>query len=313
MTTTLTAGATEVRIPGPAGSLAGTLLLPEGTGPYPAALLLTGSGPVDRNSDHKRIAMGATRDLAEALAAAGVASLRYDKRGVGGSDGDYLATGLGDATADARAALAWLADRPEVRADAIVVIGHSEGALHAQALAADGDRPVAGAVLLAGQARPGRELLEWQGEQVAQSLTGLNARIVRLLRIDVAAKQRDALDKVAATTTDVARLGGRRTNARWLREFLVYDPAPVLARITVPVLALTGEKDLQVPPEDVDTVAAVVPGDVEAVRVPDLTHILRRDPGGPSLQAYKRQVTEPVDPEVVATVTGWVRQVVADR
>ncbi len=313
MTTTLTAGSTEVRVPGPAGALAGTFLIPEGTGPYPAVLLITGSGEVDRNSDHKRIALGATRDLAEALAGAGVASLRYDKRGVGASDGDYLATGLGDATADARAALAWLAARPEVRSEAVVVIGHSEGAVHAQALAAGGDRKVAGAVLLAGQARPGRELLEWQGAQVAASLTGLTGRIVRLLRIDLAAKQRAALDKIARTTTDVARMGGRRVNARWMREYLAHDPAPVLARIAVPVLALTGEKDLQVPAEDVETVAALVPGPVEAVRVPDLTHILRRDPGAPSLQAYKRLVAEPVDPEVLATVTDWVRRVVAER
>lgn len=312
MTTILTAGAAEVRVPGPAGSLAGTFLLPEGDGPYPAALLITGSGEIDRNSDHKRIRLGATRDLAEALAAAGVASLRYDKRGVGASDGDYLATGLGDTTADARAALAWLAAQPEVRADAIVVIGHSEGALHAQALAAAGDRPVAGAVLLAGQARPGRELLEWQGEQVARSLTGVTARLLRLLRVDLAAKQRAALDKIARTTTDVARTGGRRINARWMREFLAYDPRPVLAAIEVPVLALSGEKDLQVPPGDVDLVAATARGPVETVRVPDLTHILRRDPGTPSLQAYKRLVTQPLDPEVLDTVTGWVRGVVSD-
>ena len=300
---------TEVRIPGPAGDLAATLQRPAGPGPYPAALLITGSGPIDRNSDHRRIAMGATRQLAQALADSGVASLRYDKRGIGGSDGDYLSTGFGDAAADARAALAWLAARPEV--GPVVVIGHSEGALHAQSLAADGD--VAGAVLLAGQARPGRDLLEWQGAQVAQSLTGLTARLVRLLRIDLLAKQRAALDKAAATTTDVARVGGRRSNARWLREYLAYDPRPTLTRIDVPVLAITGEKDLQVPAEDLDTFAATVPGPVQTLRPADLTHILRRDLGRPSLQAYKKLVGQPVDAEVLTAVTEWVAGVVEAR
>ncbi|MDO8106345.1 alpha/beta fold hydrolase [Isoptericola sp. b441] len=300
---------TEVRIPGPAGDLAATLQLPAGPGPHPAALLITGSGPIDRNSDHRRMAMGATRQVAQALADVGVASLRYDKRGIGGSDGDYLSTGFGDATADARAALAWLSALPEV--GPVVVIGHSEGALHAQSLAADGD--VVGAVLLAGQARPGRDLLEWQGAQVAASLTGLTARLVRLLRIDLLAKQRAALDKAAATTSDVARVGGRRSNARWLREYLSYDPRPTLARIDVPVLAITGEKDLQVPAEDLDAIAATVPGPVETLRPADLTHILRRDVGRPSLQAYKKLVAQPVDAEVLAAVTEWVARVVGEH
>jgi len=121
--------------------LAGTLTLPAaGDAPWPAALLLGGSGPVDRNENWGLLRVDATRQLAHALALAGVASLRYDKRGVGTSDGgDWRAAGFFDAGDDAAAARVFLATRPELDSARIAAIGHSEGAFTATALVGRGE------------------------------------------------------------------------------------------------------------------------------------------------------------------------------
>jgi len=294
----------EVTIPAQGVELAGTLLLPPGPGPHPAALLLPGSGEVDRDGDHRRMPLGVSLDLARMLAGRGIASLRYDKRGVGASGGSWLAAGLTDNEADARAALAWLRARPEVAGDDVALIGHSEGALLAATAAADADPAPAGVVLLAPAAKTGEATLAWQTRQVADALPRFTRLLLRLLRIDVVAKQQQNVTKVRATTTDVARIGGRRVNARWQRELLDADPRPAYAALRCPVLAITGAKDLQVDPADLDEIAALT--GAEIVRVPDLTHLLRRDPEAPSLSAYKRLSRQPIDPELLRTIGDWV-------
>ncbi|MEV1285767.1 alpha/beta fold hydrolase [Micromonospora sp. NPDC049679] len=286
-------------------TLAGTLTLPPGTGPFPAVVLISGSGPLNRDSDHRKGAFGVSRELAVALAGAGVASLRYDKRGVGESTGSFLTAGLTDNIGDARSALGALAARPEVDAARLFLVGHSEGALIATALA--GERaPVAGVVLLAGAAKPGAAILRWQAEMLLPSLPAPVRFLLRLTRTDLVAKVLKNHDRLRATTTDVARLGGVRVNARWFREFLDHDPSADLAAIRVPVLAITGGKDLQVDPDDLDAIAGLVPAPVETWRPDDVTHTLRRQPGEASLRKYRAELRGPVDAELMGRVTGWL-------
>lgn len=292
--------------------LAGTLTLPDGPGPVPAVLLAPGSGPVDRDSDHRRARFGVTRELAHALPGGGLASLRYDKRGVGGSPGDWRRAGFTDNADDLVRALAVLAARPEVDGDRVLLAGHSEGALLA-AHAAARSAAVAGVVLLAGSATPGAELLRWQARQIAPTLPAPVRGLLRLLRVDLERKVAANHERIRATTTDVARIGGARLNARWHREFLAHDPRTDLAGITAPVLAVTGEKDLQVPVADLAVIAATVPGPVTTVPVPDLTHTLRRQPGPASMRAYREELRRPVDAGVLATVVTWCRTVGAVR
>jgi uncharacterized protein len=291
-------------------ALAGTLTLPDTALPAPAVLLAAGSGPIDRDSNHRRARFDVTRQLAHALAEYGLASLRYDKRGVGESPGDWRAAGLYDNVDDLARARDALAARPEVDADRVLLAGHSEGAVLAAALAARG-APVCGVVLLAMSAAPGEELLRWQARRIAPTLPAPVRGLLRLLRTDLEAKVAANHAKIRATTTDVARIGGARVNARWTREFMAHDPRADLARLTVPVLAVTGEKDLQVPATDLDVLAETVPGPVEVHRVPDLTHTLRRQPGPASLRAYRAELRRPVDAEVLATVVAWCRRVTA--
>ena len=288
--------------------LAGTLTLPDVPTPVPAVLLAPGSGPLDRDSNHRRLRFDVTRALAHALAEGGLASLRYDKRGVGGSPGDWRAAGLYDNVDDLARAREALAARPEVDPGRVLLVGHSEGALLAAALAGRG-AAVAGVVLLAMSATPGAQLLRWQARQIGPTLPAPVRGLLRLLRTDLEAKVAANHRKILATTTDVARIDGARVNARWTREFLVHDPRADLARLTVPVLAVTGGKDLQVPPEDLGVIAATVPGPVEVRRIPDLTHTLRRQPRDASLRRYRGELRRPVDPDVCATVVAWCRSV----
>jgi pimeloyl-ACP methyl ester carboxylesterase len=283
--------------------LAGTLALPADT-PLAAALLVPGSGRVDRDSDHPRMRLGITRELAHALAGAGVASLRYDKRGVGASGGDFLSAGLSDNTTDAAAALAALRDRlPGVP---VVLVGHSEGAIIATRLAAD-EPTLAGTVLLAAPAVVGEQMLAWQTRQIVPTMPRLLRGILRLLRIDLVEKQRRNVERFRQSTTDVIRLEGRRINAKWHRELIAYDPAPDLARLSMPVLAITGDHDLQVDPDDLERIAATVAGPVETHRPERLTHLLRRDAGDTaSFAAYRSLVTQPVDRDLLRRVASWV-------
>ena len=290
----------EVNVDSGGCTLAGTFTA--APAPVAAALVITGSGRINRDSDMRGLRLDVTRAVADALVAAHVSTLRYDKRGVGRSGGDYLRTGMDQRLADARAALAWLAARnPGLP---LLVVGHSEGTAYAAQLA--DDERVAGIVLLSGPARPGDQVLNWQTEQVATRLPPVARAIVRLLRIDVVRSQQRRLDRIRASDADVLRVQGARVNARWIRDFAAYDPAPALARVTVPVLAITGGQDLQVPPADVEAVGHLVRGPFEGHVPADLSHLLRPDPAGIGPRGYRRAVRRPVSPEVLRQITAWV-------
>jgi hypothetical protein len=293
-------------------TLAGTLTVPRGGAPAAAVLLLPGSGPLDRDSDHRRMPLGVTGQLAGALDEAGVATLRYDKRGVGASTGSWHSAGFYDNRDDAAAALQLLRARPEVDPARVVLLGHSEGALHAAGLAAAG-APVAGLVLLSCSAMPGDDLLRWQSTQIAPTLPPAVRLLLRLLRNDLQARAAKARDRLRATTTDSARIGGARVNARWHREFMAHDPRSDLERIQVPVLAITGTKDLQVPWTDLATIASLAQARVETHELPDLSHILRPQPGPPSLSGYRREARQPVDARLVDLVVTWMGAQVPQR
>jgi hypothetical protein len=295
-----------VRIDAGACRLAATYV--QVAAPVAAALLIAGAGPADRDSDcrlpaGRRVQSGINRELAHSLAAARVSNLRYDKRGVGDSGGDYWGAGLTERLADASSAFDWLA--AQAPGLPLLVIGHSEGTYYAAQLAAE--ERAAGIALLSGPARRGDELLAWQqARQHATRFTPVGRLALRLLRPEAARLDPEDLEQVLDRAEDLPRVRGRRIHARWLREFAVYDPATALARIEVPVLALTGGHDVEAPPEDVQAMGRMVRGPFEGYVLDGLNHLLRPDPGRLGARGYLRSVREPVSPQVAALVSDWV-------
>ncbi|MFT7598944.1 MAG: pimeloyl-ACP methyl ester carboxylesterase [Acidimicrobiales bacterium] len=296
---------TETNISISSGSLTlqGTL---DVCGPTPgaAALLISGSGPVDRNSNAKRLSINVMGQIASHLASNNISSLRYDKRGAGQSDGDYRSTGFHDNVEDAMAALEALRARPEVDRDRVVVIGHSEGALIASVLAAD--KQLAGVALLAGAATNGKDVLRWQARQIAPTLPKPVKLLMKVLRQDLVRTQMKRLGRIESSTEDVIRIQLVRLNAKWFREFMSFEPANALQHAAVPVLAMTGTKDVQVNPADVALMEQSVPTPFVGHLIEDMTHLLRTEPGTASVRTYKKQARQPLNQQLTDLLTTWV-------
>ena len=285
--------------------LVGTFATPSGSGPFPTALLIPGSGEHDRDANHKRMSLNLSKDLAEILADAGWASLRYDKRGVGASEGTYLSTGFLDEFEDVTAAYRWLKGRLDV--STVVAVGHSAGALHAAELASR-QPDLAGAILLATSTKTGGETLSWQTAKIQEhAVPAIAKSLLKLFGTSVAKQQAKAAKRIEDSTTDVARIQLVKVNAKWMREFMAYDPVPALRRSGVPILAITGSKDIQVDPNDLLTVAEVAPDTAVTELVEDVDHLLRHEPADFSNpKKYKKQITKPIDERVRVAIVSWL-------
>lgn len=279
--------------------LVGTLTTPGSDGLVPAALLVNGSGPLDRDSNMPGQPLEVASALAAALASKGVATLRFDKRGVGESEGEYLAMSFDLETEDAARALHALRGAPGVDAARVTVVGHSVGATVAIRLSARYEW-IAGAVLLAVAASPGAEVMRIQSERIAASLRGPRRLAAgRFLR-----RQETVRDALLASEGDVADIEGGLP-ARWFREYMAYDPALDLPRIRCPILAVTGRNDIQVDPDDIERMRAIVTAPFVGETPKALTHVLRQHPGRPSLASYRAQLAHPVDAGLLEKVASW--------
>lgn len=288
-------------------SLAGTFTRPTGEGPHPIALILAGSGPLDRNGDlAKKMPLGISRLLADHLIEVGWGTLRFDKRGVGRSQGEYLPTGFFDELADAEAALNWLRARSDV--SSIVVIGHSAGAVQATEMAAR-HPDLAGAVLLSASLKTGKDTMRWQNEQLQDVLLPTPVRLVmKAFGTSLVKQSAKAIAKLEASTDDVVRMQlVAKVNAKWMREFIAHDPCDALRSAQVPLLAITGAKDVQVDPDDLSLLDQLAPIETKAVVIPDVDHILRHEDASTSNpRKYRQRAAQPLDPRVVAEVQNWL-------
>ena len=234
-------------------SLAATFTIPEGEGPFPAVVLITGSGPQDRDSSvfgHKPFLV-----LADFLTRHGIAVLRVDDRGVGRSGGNFASATNADFATDAEAGLEWLKTRAEADPRKLGLIGHSEGGA-ITAMVAARNKDVAFIVSLAGPALKGDETIVEQ-TVVANEAAGSPHEIAlqygegerRILNVAETEKDPAQLrDKLAALLpADKIDESVLAFTSPWYRAFLAYDPAVDWRKVSCPVLALFGEKDTQVP------------------------------------------------------------------
>ncbi len=255
-------------------ALAGTLTLPSAAGVYPAVILISGSGAQNRDeeiSGHRPFLI-----IADHLTRHGIAVLRYDDRGVGQSTGDFKTATTADFASDAASALTYLKTRKEIHRDKIGLIGHSEGGLVASMVASN-SKEVSFLVLLAG---PGIELMKvllMQQELIPRadgiSESDIRAYILpvhqeayrmisvstdrRTLKADLAKLIEATYDRTPPslmpsdmTKEEVIATQSDKWSSEWFKNLLNYDPAPILEKVGCPVLALNGEKDLQVTPKE---------------------------------------------------------------
>lgn len=279
--------AVDVTFAGPAGRLAGTLTFPEGRGPFPAVVTLTGSGAHHRDGNRTpEHPYRPFRQIAGALAACGIATLRVDDRGVGGSEGDAGGATLEDTVADAAAAVAYLRSRAEVDPRRVALVGHSYGGVAAPLLASS-DPGIAAVVLLGAPGRSFRETMRYQHRyRVASDASVPEER--REAALAEAMRRQDA--NVAASTE------------AWRRSVQDRDPLPTAARLRVPVLILHGLTDRAVPPEDAllleRTIRRAGNRRVEVRTFEGVNHHFQKDPVG-AREGYDRLPTQDLAPEVL--------------
>lgn len=314
-------------------TLAGTFTRPRGEGPFPAAALVSGSGPQDRDqalAGHRPFLV-----LADRLTRRGIAALRYDDRGTGESGGEFAGATSRDFARDAAAAARWLVSRREVNPGAVGLIGHSEGGLVGP-MASLGSETVGFLVLLAGPALPGEEILYLQGEAIARAagapeeeVRAVRNRQERLFRAVLETDDPDVRERrlrgileeeIAADSAAGAALppeaARRSVDAQvqrladpWFRFFLRHDPVPVLRRLEIPVLGLYGEKDLQVPAEAnapvMERALEAAPTSRFRVRVLEgLNHLFQHAETG--LPSEYGTIDQTLAPEAMEAVADWI-------
>lgn len=313
-------------------TLAGTLTVPRGQGPFPAAILVTGSGPQDRDETlfgHKPFLV-----LADHLTRAGVAVLRVDDRNVGRSKGFTGTATSADLAGDVLAGLAFLAARPEVDPERVGLIGHSEGGLIAPLVATRAPEDVAFVVLLAGPGVPGGEILALQAGDVFRDLGVAEEDVTRILGLrralfalmtsgaedEVLRAKIDELFEVELAATPAAKrppVPPATLKAQyavqlldpWVRFFVTHDPRPVLAKVRCPVLAVNGTLDTQVPwelnlPEIARALAEGKNHDFAVRAFPGLNHLFQPAVTG-KVPEYA-EIEETFAPAALRAVSTWI-------
>ena len=287
--------AEEVRIPGPVGALAGTLTKPRGApAKLPVVVTISGSGQQDRD-EYIPFAGGIRlfREVADTLGRRGIAVLRLDDRGVGGSEGgaQLAASTSEDFANDIRAAIAWLRGRGDVDPDRIALLGHSEGGAIAPMIAATDPR-LRALVVMAGPGEPAIEISMAQNRYIVDRDSTLTA------------SQRDSVLRAARASLDPAKQA-----VPWVKYWMAWDPAPVARLVRAPVLILQGETDRQVPADQAEKLAALIRAggnrDVTVRVFPATNHLFVNDPDG-DFANYDRLRSNRIRRDVLGALADWL-------
>ena len=312
--------------------LAGTLTLPRTDKPVPAVILITGSGPQDRDESllgHKPFLV-----LSDHLTRKGIAVLRVDDRGVGGSSGRISTSTSEDFAGDVLAGVEFLKARKEIDPRKIGLVGHSEGGLIAPMVAAR-SKDVAFIVMMAGPGLIGEEILFLQSALISRAggaddaalargraMLDILFRALREEKDDELVKKRikqeygSYVEKLDEQQRKLVEAEARNVEAQlnsmvnpWFRYFLTYDPKPALEKVKVPVLAVNGEKDLQVPPdENLKAIELALKAggnkDHTIVKLPSLNHLFQTSQTGSPAEYMK--IEETMSPAALDTISSWI-------
>ncbi len=299
--------------------LAATFTIPQGPGPFTAALLITGSGPQDRDESllgHKPFLV-----LSDYLTRQGIAVLRADDRGIGKSTGNFGAATTADFATDVEAGIAYLKTRPEVNTKKIGLIGHSEGGVIAPMVAAR-NRDVAFIVMMAGTGVRGDEVLPVQvgailkangkSQEEVDKSAAAESEILALVQSEkddtlVQKKLRGLLESKTPEAQITAQL--KQMRSPWFQYFLTYDPAIALRKVTCPVLAINGAKDRQViPDQNLPAIRKALQegGNThfEVVELPGLNHLFQTANTGAPIEYA--EIDETIAPIALEKMASWI-------
>jgi hypothetical protein len=300
-------------------TLAATFTIPQGAGPFPAVLLITGSGPQDRDESllgHKPFLI-----LADYLTRHGIAVLRADDRGTGRSTGVFAKGTTADFATDVETGVAYLKSRAEVNVRKIGLVGHSEGGVIAPMVAAS-NKDVAYIVMMAGTGVPGDQVLVAQGEAI-QVASGKDpaeaakesAKEKEMLALvesekDSAALEKELTEKMKGDVPE-AQIGMqiRQITSPWFRYFLTYDPAGALRKVTCPVLAINGSLDKQVlPDQNLPAIRKALEAGgnkhFEVDELPGLNHLFQTAKTGSPMEYA--QIEETMSPVALGKISSWI-------
>jgi uncharacterized protein len=314
--------------------LAGTLTLPRSEGPFPAVILITGSGPQNRNEEimgHRPFLV-----LSDYLTRQGIAVLRVDDRGTGGSTGNFSQATTEDFAGDVLTGVEFLKTRKEIDSSRIGLIGHSEGGLIAPMVAIK-SQDIAFIVLMAAPGLTGEEILYMQSDRIARAEGASNETITQneaLMRRMYSVVKKEENNTVAEKKlheilrAELANLSEQERKSSgysetaldsqvtgllspWMRFFLTYDPRPALMDVKCPVLAINGEKDLQVPPDEnlraIDEALKTGGNEDYTVKeLPGLNHLFQTaKTGSPSEYA---KIEETISPAALKIIGNWISE-----
>jgi dienelactone hydrolase len=303
--------AEEVRFESDTITLAGTLTLPRGAGPWPAAVLISGSGAQDRDENTPGpggLKLGIFRSIADTLTRRGVAVLRYDDRGVGGSGGNLASAGLSDLVADVKAAVRYLRGRSKVDPARVALVGHSEGGIIAPIVAGE-DTALAAIVVMAGTATPLDSVLVEQAVSAAREAGGDSSDL---------AESRELIEQLSRAIREGRDLDElelppplkRLSQSRWWLEHLQHDPLEAIRKVRSPVLIANGGQDVQVAPEHARRLGAALDEahhpDHEVRIFPQLNHLFAVSKGEGTAE-YADPNAE-VDAEFLSFLADWLTQ-----
>jgi dienelactone hydrolase len=311
--------------------LAGTLTTPKGEGPFPGVIMITGSGAQNRDEEilgHKPFFV-----ISDWLSQNGIAVLRYDDRGVGKSQGNYATATSADLATDAEAAFNFLKNNPKINPKAIGMIGHSEGGLIAPMVAAS-NPGIAFIVSLAGPGVTGHQILIRQSQDISR-LSGVSEEKIKnntetskkfyaILRkekdnkkaeLKIIALYKEILEKEKTSKEDTEKAVNQLKATfgaamyTWYRYFIVTDPVIFWKKVKCPVLALNGEKDLQVAAhENLPAIEKALRSSgnnsVKIVQLPGLNHLFQHCKTG--LMAEYGQLEETFSPEALKIISDWI-------
>ncbi|SFA90980.1 MULTISPECIES: alpha/beta hydrolase [unclassified Bacillus (in: firmicutes)] len=311
----LNMGGNEITIQS-AVKLSGTLTQPKSNVAFaPAVCIIPGTGKLDRDGKlNSKINLRLYKQLADALTEMGFYTLRYDKRGVGKSEGDFLRTGMWDLVDDAQAAVRFLKNVPGVNPQEIIVLGHSEGSTLGTALAAREE--LGGLILLSGAVERISEALVRQREIARVDILnakGFQGTLLRLLGVPnkIEKQAQKYIDKVMKSNKDTLRISLVPTNAKWMREHFTYNVREDLQRVTCPVLAITGARDIQANPEVLKELSTYVKSDNEYHIIENMGHSCKFQEKTSNMLTVKKDIVEesklPIHPDLTKTLERWLR------